>query len=109
MRSFLLLIIFSVGATAFSCYNPAETKAGTGFAVIELFTSEGCSSCPPADKAVAALLKEHNSNVYVLSYHVDYWNNLGWKDIFSDAHIRRYKENMQKPLKFLRFILRRLL
>lgn len=48
--------------------------------VLELFTSQGCSSCPPADK----LLKEVKSNnVIALSYHVDYWNYIGWKDSFS--------------------------
>ena len=57
-----------------------------GFAVVELFTSEGCSSCPPADKLVARIEKEdQNKEVYILSYHVDYWNQLGWKDRFSAA------------------------
>jgi hypothetical protein len=51
--------------------------------IIELFTSEGCSSCPPADRLVAKAQKEFNDGTIVLSYHVDYWNNLGWKDRFS--------------------------
>ncbi|HEY4194384.1 MAG TPA: DUF1223 domain-containing protein [Mucilaginibacter sp.] len=60
--------------------------AGKGFAVIELFTSEGCSSCPPADALVARVQKESNDKpVYVLAFHVDYWNRLGWKDVFSSA------------------------
>ena len=81
--------------SSFACANTANKNsdtttlnnntASTGFAVVELFTSEGCSSCPSADAAVAKLLKSHNSNVYVLGYHVDYWNNLGWKDMFSSA------------------------
>ncbi len=54
-----------------------------GFALVELFTSEGCSSCPSADALVAKLSNELKENVYVLSYHVDYWNRLGWKDIYS--------------------------
>jgi hypothetical protein len=54
-----------------------------GFAVVELFTSEGCSSCPPADEAIAELLAKNIQDVFVLSYHVDYWNRLGWKDEFS--------------------------
>jgi len=57
-----------------------------GFAVVELFTSEGCSSCPPADDLVAKIQKENNDQpVYILAFHVDYWNNLGWKDSFSSS------------------------
>ncbi|HEY6978377.1 MAG TPA: DUF1223 domain-containing protein [Chitinophagaceae bacterium] len=74
--------MFASFATA-NCQNQDTTTKG--FAVVELFTSEGCSSCPPADIAVAKLLNDHNDNVYVLGFHVDYWNYLGWKDIFSDA------------------------
>jgi hypothetical protein len=60
--------------------------AGNGFAVVELFTSEGCSSCPSADVLVAAVQKEDKDlPVYILSFHVDYWDRLGWKDAFSDA------------------------
>lgn len=46
--------------------------------VVELFTSQGCSSCPPADKALETLVRE--GEVVALSYHVDYWNYLGWAD-----------------------------
>jgi hypothetical protein len=53
--------------------------------VVELFTSEGCSSCPAADKLVAMAQKEFSENTIVLSYHVDYWNRLGWKDPFSKS------------------------
>jgi hypothetical protein len=56
-----------------------------GFAVVELFTSEGCSSCPAADELAIALSKEYTGNVYFLGYHVDYWNYIGWKDRFSAA------------------------
>lgn len=54
-----------------------------GLAVVELFTSEGCSSCPTADALLEKLAAEGQNNVYVLSYHVDYWDRLGWKDVFA--------------------------
>ncbi len=54
--------------------------------VVELFTSEGCSSCPPADKVISELAgKADGAPVYFLVYHVDYWDKLGWKDRFADA------------------------
>jgi hypothetical protein len=63
-----------------------KTIATKGFAVVELFTSEGCSSCPPADELVSRIEKETKDQpVYILAYHVDYWNRLGWKDVFSSA------------------------
>jgi len=59
---------------------------GEGFAVLELFTSEGCSSCPPADQVLAKIEKEADDKaVYLLAYHVDYWDRQGWKDSFSSA------------------------
>ena len=48
--------------------------------VVELFTSEGCSSCPPADKLLKSLCSDE---ILVLSFHIDYWNQLGWRDPFS--------------------------
>ena len=57
------------------------------FAIVELFTSEGCSSCPPADanlKRLSEFPATKHINVIPLSFHVDYWNYLGWEDPFSD-------------------------
>jgi hypothetical protein len=57
-----------------------------GFAVVELFTSEGCSSCPPADNLMASIENEIGKKaIYILAYHVDYWDRLGWRDNFSQA------------------------
>jgi hypothetical protein len=55
--------------------------AGNARAVAELFTSQGCSSCPPADAIAGRLLAD--PSVLVLSFHVNYWDDLGWKDSFS--------------------------
>jgi len=67
-------------------HNSKSNSPDKGFAVIELFTSEGCSSCPPADAVIAKVEKESADKlIYILAFHVDYWNRLGWKDVFSSA------------------------
>lgn len=70
-----------------------DKPVSSGFAVVELFTSEGCSSCPPADEAVADIQKEYPDNVYVLGFHVDYWDYLGWKDEFSKAAFTKRQQD----------------
>jgi hypothetical protein len=52
-------------------------------AVVELFTSQGCSSCPPADKIIGELAKD--PSVIAMSMPIDYWDYLGWKDTLADA------------------------
>ncbi|WP_299439137.1 thioredoxin family protein [uncultured Aquimarina sp.] len=62
--------------------------------IMELFTSQGCSSCPPADELLDAINKRYEKeNVFVLSYHVDYWNRLGWKDPFSAEAFSDYQRD----------------
>ncbi len=71
----------------------SNVKVLPGFAVVELFTSEGCSSCPSADDLAIKFSKEYPENVFFLGYHVDYWNYLGWKDKFSKSD---YTERQRK-------------
>ena len=68
----------------------AARAAGPEMVVIELFTSQGCSSCPPADAFLSELAK--TKGVMALTYHVDYWDYLGWKDTFGspDFSQRQY-------------------
>ena len=61
------------------CVAQAQTESRP--AVVELFTSQGCSSCPPADAYIGELAQ--HKDVLALSFHVDYWDDLGWKDRFS--------------------------
>ena len=66
---------------AVALLSPAAARAQDATApkgVVELFTSQGCSSCPPADAVLGALVSR--GDLLALSYHVDYWNYLGWAD-----------------------------
>ncbi|WP_298480525.1 DUF1223 domain-containing protein [uncultured Maribacter sp.] len=92
----LLIIVISLGFMAFvtqeSCYETKNIYVETDYesiVVLELFTSQGCSSCPAADVLLDEIKNSNQKNFYVMSYHVDYWNYLGWKDPFSK---KAYKE-----------------
>jgi hypothetical protein len=65
--------------------------------ILELFTSQGCSSCPPADAALKNFGKD--KDLIPLAFHVDYWDGLGWKDIFSSAEFTERQKFYQHALK----------
>ncbi|GAA4975063.1 DUF1223 domain-containing protein [Algibacter aquimarinus] len=79
-KLFLILIIL------FFYSNTEKKDSFEPVVVLELFTSQGCSSCPSADELLKNIkFKNKQSEVITLSYHVDYWNYIGWKDPFSKS------------------------
>lgn len=95
MKLRALTLVVAVAGMSAVTVSAQPISAGTGFAVVELFTSEGCSSCPPADEALSRLSAQaaaSNLPVYALEWHVDYWDYLGWKDPFGSrlASQRQY-------------------
>lgn len=85
----LITLIVAGIITGFSLKKTPPSMPAGGFepvAVLELFTSQGCSSCPSADKLLAKTISDAGNKgkkIFALSFHVDYWNRLGWADPFS--------------------------
>lgn len=84
------LSVFALSILASVSVQAQEQVKG----VVELFTSQGCASCPPADEALRKLIQK--GDVVGLSYHVDYWNYLGWADSLAS------KENTERQYGYAR-------
>ncbi|MFZ8483262.1 DUF1223 domain-containing protein, partial [Staphylococcus aureus] len=80
MKLFLptLIALALPAADAQTCLAAQVHSAATVPRVVELYTSEGCSSCPPADRWLSTL--KGQPGVIAAAFHVDYWNGLGWPD-----------------------------
>lgn len=89
------LCLFSLPAIAGICTAQSGPERAT---LIELYTSEGCSSCPPADRWLSGFAKANAGQTapVVLAFHVDYWDQLGWRDRFaSPAYTARQYERVR--------------
>jgi len=101
-RLALGVLAASVGAAAFVVCVPADAATAACAAqsgptvptVVELYTSEGCSSCPPAERWLSAL--KGRDGVVALAFHVDYWDSLGWKDRFAQPLFTRRQNASQR-------------
>ncbi len=82
---FILALVFISGNKAENKETTIETGPYEPVVVLELFTSQGCSSCPPADVLLQKAKQQYPQKVFALSYHVDYWNYIGWEDPFSNS------------------------
>jgi hypothetical protein len=91
----VLLGIFLLATVAGTAL--ADEKAGTSPVVVELFTSQGCSSCPPAEAFLGELAAR--KDVIALEFHVDYWDYIGWKDAFAKPDFTRRQKEYVSSLK----------
>ena len=101
-----MIVVWLTVASSFGQERAADPATGgddggAGFAVVELFTSEGCSSCPPADALLADMVQDargHGRPIYCLAFQVDYWNRLGWADPYSDPAFSRRQYDYAQTL-----------
>ncbi len=91
---FVLLAVFVAAM-------PAASRADDSPIVVELFTSQGCSSCPPADKYLGELAKR--PDLLALAFHIEYWNYIGWTDAYSKPWATRRQRDYQSAMK-LRYV-----
>ena len=88
-------LMFASAMMAAGLGQPAQ--AAEPVAVVELFTSQGCSSCPPADALLGELAKR--DDVIALSLHVDYWDYIGWKDSFASKEMTARQRSYARSLR----------
>lgn len=107
MKRFLIFQLFIFSLFVFGFQNEATAQNSSAaqkktFVLLELFTSEGCPTCPPADANLASLEREQSfagTEVVTLALHVDYWNSVSWKDVYSSPLFSRRQKLYEQALK----------
>src|SRR5205814_9923293 len=93
MRIVIVLSLSLMAPSVFAECAARSTPHATP--LVELYTSEGCSSCPPADRWFSTLRAAADARAVVpIAFHVDYWNDLGWKDAYSDARFTQRQRDV---------------
>lgn len=92
----MTILRFILPAFLLMCAYPAAAASAQPVRVLELFTSQGCSSCPPANKFAGKIAQDHET--LVLSYGVTYWDYLGWKDTFAKPEFTRRQKKYGRSL-----------
>jgi len=90
----LMTILLPAAALAQAAGQCSAQSGALPPAVVELYTSEGCSSCPPADRWLSGL--KGRSDVLALAFHVNYWDRLGWPDRFASAATTERQHQLQR-------------
>jgi len=92
-----LMALYTARTKEVSSFMPTMETQEAPVVVLELFTSQGCSSCPPADILLDEVKRKFPNEVFALSYHVDYWDYIGWKDPFAQpGHSLKQREYNKK-------------
>ena len=88
----LFCVSLGVASTAIGAPGCLATRSNTAPTVVELYTSEGCSSCPPADRWLSTL--KGKPDVLALAFHVNYWDRLGWPDRFASVEATKRQHEL---------------
>lgn len=96
IQQLLLVLFVGVSATSAAASEPCSATSGPTYKpLVELYTSEGCSSCPPADRWLSTQITRNDINL--LAFHVDYWDSIGWPDRFaSPSYSQRQRQRVDQ-------------
>jgi hypothetical protein len=95
ITSLVLAIMIPAASLAAEC----TVRSGPNTtALLELYTSEGCDSCPPADRWFSKTAERPRSSVIPIAFHVDYWDYLGWKDVYAEARYSERQRNLARAI-----------